>query len=163
MIEFSGEISRKAKQYITNELRKLAPIIVFFGMWWLVAMAIWLGYETNRWNDVYVGIAFIVVLYIVLTVGIIFIHNTKHNEGTYPILVRIEGEEIFTQSQKDEFYWFRRIDGVKKVIDTGEFYYLKFHFPFNRYCLCQKDLITQGTIEEFEEIFADRIVRKPLK
>ncbi len=36
-----------------------------------------------------------------------------------------------------------------------------FYLPnFNRRFICQKDLITEGTIEEFEEIFKDKIVRK---
>ena len=27
-------------------------------------------------------------------------------------------------------------------------------------CICQKDLIIEGTIEEFEKLFEDKIVRK---
>ena len=29
--------------------------------------------------------------------------------------------------------------------------------------MCQKDLIVEGTIEEFEELFADKLVRKTPK
>ena len=56
------------------------------------------------------------------------------------------------------------MDEVKRVEDYGDFYRIIFYFPHcDRFCICQKDLITQGTIEEFEEMFAGYIVKKQLK
>ena len=55
----------------------------------------------------------------------------------------------------------RTFDDVKQIIDYGEFYDIIFYFP-NKVlnCICQKDLIQEGTIEDFEELFKDYIVRK---
>ena len=45
--------------------------------------------------------------------------------------------------------------------DYGECYYFKFNFgERDRFFVCQKSLLTEGTIEEFEELFEDVIVRK---
>lgn len=50
---------------------------------------------------------------------------------------------------------------VKEVEDLGDSYRILFDFPgCSPMFLCQKDLITEGTIEDFEELFADKIVRK---
>lgn len=55
---------------------------------------------------------------------------------------------------------FRMIDDIVQVNDHGEFYTFKFNSRRNHYnFIVQKDLITQGTIEEFEEIFEEVLVR----
>lgn len=46
----------------------------------------------------------------------------------------------------------RRINDVKSVIKTDEYYYFKFCFPFDSMYLCQKDLISEGTLEDFERL-----------
>ena len=53
------------------------------------------------------------------------------------------------------------IHQVRKVIDYGDFYSIRInqqfeHGPF----LCQKDLLTKGSIEEFEKTFEGKIIRK---
>ncbi|MDE6201764.1 MAG: hypothetical protein K2M47_07840 [Clostridiales bacterium] len=71
--------------------------------------------------------------------------------------------DIMISSGKD-FEYGRYYDDVKKVIDYGEWYHMVFYFPHKIvYYVCQKDLITEGTIEEFEEYFKDKLVRKKLK
>ena len=50
-----------------------------------------------------------------------------------------------------------------KMVDYGEWYAIKFEsMPFLRYCICQKSLLTQGTLEEFEALFEGKIERKTL-
>ena len=72
----------------------------------------------------------------------------------------IEGKYTPKHSAFDE----RPNDKVKKVLDYGEFYYIMVNrFDFNNGVLCQKNLITEGTIEEFETIFKDKLVRKNIK
>ena len=55
----------------------------------------------------------------------------------------------------------RSVEDIKKVVDHGEFYEIIFYWA-NRLgaCVCQKDLIIEGTIEEFEEMFKDKIERR---
>ena len=50
-----------------------------------------------------------------------------------------------------------------EVIDMGAWYKFKYNLTINVFTVCQKDLIVEGTIEEFEELFADKLVRKETK
>lgn len=55
----------------------------------------------------------------------------------------------------------RGVELVKTAYDYGEFYFLS--FPMGKKSgnfVCQKDLLTQGTLEEFEKLFDGKIVRK---
>lgn len=47
------------------------------------------------------------------------------------------------------------------MIDYGEFYYLEIYAKVSAY-VCPKNLLAEGSIEKFEEMFADSLVRKEL-
>lgn len=67
-------------------------------------------------------------------------------------------------SQSNALVEGRTLMDVKEVRDYGDFYYLV--FPFGKYSyrfVCQKNLLTQGTLSDFETLFADRIKRMPQK
>ena len=48
---------------------------------------------------------------------------------------------------------------IKKVLDAGDCYYI-IYADINNCIVCQKNLIKEGTIEEFETLFEGKIVRK---
>ena len=48
---------------------------------------------------------------------------------------------------------------IKKVMDEGDCYYI-IYADINNCIVCQKNLIKEGTIEEFETLFEGKIVRK---
>lgn len=53
------------------------------------------------------------------------------------------------------------IKDVKKVCDYGDYYYIVANFlNHSSIFVCQKDLLTKGTLEEFEMLFGDKIVRR---
>ena len=61
----------------------------------------------------------------------------------------------------DKYVESKLLSDVKQVRDFGAFYDVV--FPFGKYSekfVCQKDLLTIGTIEDFEKLFEGRIVRK---
>ena len=63
-------------------------------------------------------------------------------------------------------YDYKRIDylsDVLEVTDMGTWYKISLNLKYNSFFACQKDLIVEGTIEEFEELFADKLVRKETK
>lgn len=65
------------------------------------------------------------------------------------------------ESEGKEFHCTRTLSQVKKVIDRGDWYHICFYYPYrNPRFICQKDLIKEGTIEEFEAMFADKMKRK---
>lgn len=52
-------------------------------------------------------------------------------------------------------------DEIKEILDLETFYEIKFYgHAGSMFFICQKDLIVEGTIEEFEQLFEDKIVRK---
>jgi len=52
------------------------------------------------------------------------------------------------------------MEGIKGVRDFGEYYVLIFRDSGNfSQIICEKDLLTNGTIEQFEELFDGKIVR----
>lgn len=56
---------------------------------------------------------------------------------------------------------FKMIDDVVSVIDHGEWYSLSFStIPLLQYLNLQKDLLTEGTLEEFEALFEGKIERR---
>ena len=50
------------------------------------------------------------------------------------------------------------LNEVKRVYDYRCWYYLEIDFG-DPYFICQKDLLTEGTLEEFEALFEGKIVR----
>ena len=53
----------------------------------------------------------------------------------------------------------REFSSIKKIIDYGEWYKIAFsHEKQDDSFVMQKNLITHGTIEEFEQLFKDKIV-----
>lgn len=42
----------------------------------------------------------------------------------------------------------------------GDWYVIDFYFPYkNLFFICQKNLLIQGSIDEFERLFEDNIVK----
>lgn len=84
--------------------------------------------------------------------------NGKVFDGELLWHIVIEGDTISAEGvQRSET---RSIGDIKKVVDMGNCYKVYFYFPHkSNIFLCQKDLITQGTIEEFENMFSEAIQR----
>ena len=51
------------------------------------------------------------------------------------------------------------IKKIKKVLDDEDCYYV-IYGDMNNSIVCQKDLLTEGSIEEFEALFQGKIIRK---
>ena len=154
MIEFKGELSKTCKEFVLkNEVRcsRIAltiscfPFIVADIIWWAVS------------GKLYVLIALPALVFPVFLAGI------KPKEKGYGLImtkrVTIEGNDL--ECEGDQFHETKTMDQIKCVIDYGEWYKFEFRLPGNcQRFICQKDLITQGTIEDFEKLFADKIIRR---
>ena len=75
------------------------------------------------------------------------------------VYVDTEEESIVHECEKMER--FHMLYSVERVLDYGEWYYFIFNYA-NRdlYFVCQKSLLTNGTLEEFEELFEGKIERR---
>ena len=75
------------------------------------------------------------------------------------VFVNLEEETIVRQCENGNEA-FHMISTIKSVEDYGEWYYFIFNYADrDPYFICQKSLLSKGTIEKFEELFADKIVK----
>lgn len=154
MIEFKGELSKTCKEFVVkneaNCARRAAtiacvPFAVAEIIWWAVSGKL------------------LVLIALPVLVMAAFLAGIKPNEKGYGLImtkwVTIEGNDL--ECEGDQFHETKTMDQIKCVIDYGEWYKFEFRLPGNcQRFICQKDLITQGTIEDFEKLFADKIIRR---
>jgi len=166
MIEFSGKLLNKCKE----NLKKWDIRVILFSC--LVAVLILciptliVAIVLKTWLIPIAIIIIIVVAGIGLSVSFLF-EIMKVFDSHLPQKVTIEKttvdgktEEIIAITSEKE-YKSRPISTVKKVIDKDEWYHVKFYLGYRSNAfVCQKNLITKGTIEEFEKLFEGKIVRK---
>lgn len=82
----------------------------------------------------------------------------KYNKDLLIKRVYVEGSHIFSVSSNGTHKF--KIKSIKKVTDYGEFYFIGFSkFLAVEDIVCQKNLLKKGTLEEFEALFEDKIVR----
>lgn len=155
LISFKGELSSESKKFVLKKQKKAATIMSIIQGVIFSAIVTLLGI----FLDPVLFFLFAVVACIpFLNVGL-WVYDSKFitqidfdNNIIYP---------SFEQKKDIERPYFVSIDvdAVKKVVDYGDFYHLIVFGKLSAY-ICQKDLITQGTIEDFEKLFEDKIVRK---
>lgn len=164
MIEFSGALSNNSWQYLLKEQYKFSCFAaVFTGgvhiILFLVGAVVW----RRLW-----WMFLLFSLFIILICFLLAFPKTNPQEknliACIPKTISVGDNKLERFGNGKNSYGMRKIEDVKKVIDMGDWYIIDFYFPNkDGYFLCQKDLITQGTIEEFESLFADKIVRKKLR
>ena len=150
MIRFYGEINNESQKFIAKKMLRL-------GLYVMIVLLIVVGFPS-----ILAGVFFDIWFFTIFTgmgmlVSLFLSYYTR--KDYYPNLITIDNNQICAEIGKGMAT--RTFDDVKQIIDYGEFYDIIFYFP-NKVlnCICQKDLIQEGTIEDFEELFKDYIVRK---
>lgn len=161
-IEFNGMITGKAKKfYYRKEALSWVCLIacIWFGGSIIVPIAFSLMF--GRFIDIdllaYL-LCMVICLIIFCTFALLAVFFKKYNLKKISFNCRnlyiFKGKRKFTVP----------ISGIKQIEDYGEFYRIKLYVvsyvgsDFNIF-ICQKDLLTKGTLEEFEKMFDNKIVR----
>ena len=155
MIEFKGEINGASKKFLIKYLtlaQFLCSLIVSVLAFILIAVFA-LTVSSLAW------VCLIPVS--VLLVGSL-IPPTKNAQKLFvPKCVFIDLTEGSVVQVCEKTERFHMLENVKCIIDYGEWYYFKFCYSDrDPYFVCQKNLLSQGTLEEFEILFQDKIIRK---
>lgn len=152
MIVFRGELSEENKKRLNRGMRTV-NIITAAILSAILAVFITLAvvYDDTVWAIAYA------IIPVMLLASALPVPSKKQN------LVCPE-EIIFDDTTVsitgDVFGQKREISQIKKIVDLGTCYKIVFYFPNNSFhCLCQKDLIVEGTIEQFEQRFSGLITR----
>lgn len=153
MLEFKGEISGSAKTFFVEKLIK--KIQCFFTMFACLCMAPFFLLFAYRVGTIWV----MFTIYPLLIFGFCFFTKfffKKHNKNNLIQKVYIDGGYITSISVDEKFKF--KLSSVKKVVDYGEFYFVVFtKFSPIPDIVCQKSLLSIGTLEEFNELFKEKL------
>ena len=148
MIEFNGQLTGKSKQFVINNMRRgllvLSTVVFLF-----------LGIPITVFAMAYNYMLF----FLLIPVGIIFLNpfcQSDNMKNPFVAKITIEDERVIYEH--GNVYNSYDISEVIEVIEYQEYYHILFN-NFNKNYVCQKDLLTQGTIEEFEALFEGKITR----
>ncbi len=84
--------------------------------------------------------------------------SSKKYDSIFPNEIVIE--EDCLESKGKKFDIIESLENVKVVVDYGDWYDIVFCFPHkNHRFVCEKGLLKQGSFSEFENLFADKIIR----
>lgn len=162
MIEFQGSISEKNQLDRMKKLDKKVTQVSILGLIfiWLVVIAI--GLPLRILQDLWGELIFCSL--IMLTVPILSAYTPKKVILRFRIsphiIITEKDLSLESRSNGKEVWRIRKISKVKKVLDCGEVYYIIFKFgDITNSWICQKNNIINGTIEEFELLFKDKLVK----
>ncbi len=155
MIEFRGELSHNSKMHLIRlEKRTLllsALIVDLIASIPIICLTIYF--------DWIFALAFFPLL-ILMLISIIPL-NEKRCNLIFPTTIFIKDDIIICIGK--EFKVSNQVDSVKKIIDYGDWYHIIFKFPHKSLrFLCQKDLLVEGSLANFEALFENKIVRVKL-
>lgn len=153
MIEFKGELTGKSKKFIILKQIKMQTILSLFMTIVFLIPIIFIPALKE--------IKELIFAYIIIFDVFMLLPPSKNARKNFmPLRIYIDLEEEFIIHECPELERSHSIKSVKKIIDYGEWYYLIFYYSDrDMYFVCQKDLLTQGSIEDFEGLFRDRIVK----
>ena len=92
------------------------------------------------------------------------IYQYYYDRIGYPVSISVSEDYIKAVGSTKKQECCTSIERIVQVVDMGSWYRLIFDFKINNLFICQKDLLVEGTLEEFEEIFKDKLaVYEPKK
>lgn len=153
MIEFRGTLSGSAEKRFLQKARNLElnfflvittlcfPVVAYIGMITEVRiiLLVWCS------------------LYVVLPLLARVPKSKKERLAMMPQKICVEGSRLVCITGRATER--RSVSDVKKIVDHGDFYEICFRFGrVSNNFICQKSLLTQGSLEAFEELFGEKIL-----
>ena len=154
MIEFNGYITGDAEKRFVKKSCAFGRniLIVSMSMFWPAIIFFTITMQSWFWSAGY-GLLFLIVCFTASSPLV-----TKNVLQCKPKRIHTEDEYIISITDKDTNY--RLISDVKQVLVYDDFYELV--FPFGKISdsyICQKSLLTKGTLDEFEALFENKLVK----
>lgn len=151
MIEFKGAVSSKGRQII-RWIEYRMDMIYLLLAYLLVGGGLSLAFAREYPFEA-------LVAWIGALILMIIFYFCCSISDAVPVMIEIaDGKTITSETKKTSVTY--EIEEVRLVKDLGAFYVIYVHGVLkNGRFLCQKNLLTQGSLEEFEQVFADKLVR----
>ena len=154
MVEFTGYLTGKAEKHFARKGSSFARNIFLVGAGLLAPVIISFIIYTK--STLLLGVYFAAIVSIV--VFSLIPKSKKELKSITPKRIYTDGESITCVA--DKYVETRFIHDVKEVHDCGEYYDLIFPFgKISEKFICQKSLLTNGSLKEFENLFENRIKR----
>ena len=155
MIEFRGEISGECRRFLLRRTAKsgflvsLLTVTIFFIPTIIAAI---------YWNPV---ILLFSVVYLLALIFPLIPMSKKDQKKFIPTKIIIDADDECVVLQGENFERFHMFSSIKTVKDYGAFYDFEFYYgDKDMFAICQKSLLSSGTLEEFEALFEGKIERK---
>ena len=159
MIEFNGRLSEKCIKKTSKRQNLKIGLMFLIPTTFVTVFTIICG--IFQIQGFYLFLVW-TILFVILNIAFFFL-PPKSVFFRFPRKIIINNETIKTELDAMNGEWkpkVKQISKVKKVIDYGECYEIVFGLDTSWWWVCQKDLITKGSIEEFEKLFEGKIICK---
>ena len=155
MIEFTGYITGKAEKRFVQKSRRIGLIFSSFAILFALPIAFLIGKFVLH-DDAFIYAMLAGLSCIPL---ICFIPKGK-KEHLSMLPKRIYTRDNHIVCVADKYTDSKLISDVTKVLDHGEFYELCFPFgKISEKFICQKSLLSKGSLDAFERLFKGKIVK----
>lgn len=164
MIEFKGNVSKRCQKYISDlegkmGLRGSSIAVLLIMIPATVLAAVYM--PTIRFLVIIAGILFSVFF-------LFMVYYSPFMKSTFPMILPtrvVISDDGYITSYGENFELANSVADATIVVDYGEWYHISFTRNTkiglgNGRFVCQKDLLTQGSIDQFEKLFEGKIVRK---
>lgn len=159
MIEFYGEYYEDSKRFMLKKHAVLGLYVALVTSILCSVVILIIAAVLKLWIITWFMI--VLALLIILAIFAPYIQKARTLHMIVPRKINI-ADDGYMYVQLSSNTISRSLSKVKKVIDMGKSYYVTFYFKIDGF-LCQKNLLKQGTIEDFENLFEGKIVRKVLR
>lgn len=156
MIEFSGEISNVIRKKVLKKRDRQLGFIFLGATLITIAVAVILALSRDTQ---YAEFSICAVILSLITIYFLIAPTPKQvYRFRWDYKIQINSEEIIVTNSQFNQENIKSISKIKKVIDDRDCYYLIYADISNAF-ICEKNLLRQGTLEEFEKLFEGKIIR----
>lgn len=163
MIEFYGTISNDNK---AKAVKKTQMFFSLFACSFLVplfiACSIFFLLNNKDKQFFYLCIGFAGIIVVLALLSIIPLSQQRIKQVNLPQRIILKKEDDIAYQFVGSTERARKLSKVRKINDYGDCYFLIFDrlWDSSNVWVCQKDLLMQGSLEEFEAMFEGKIIRK---
>ncbi len=147
MVRFEGQLNEECKKFLKRQKFFAAVVSIAFSFTTTAPIIIVFALAVTKW----------IFLCLILLLAF-FIYQYYYDRMGYPISIIVDQDYVKGIGEKQYQEYSTSIEKVVEVIDMGSWFRIKLDFKINMFLICQKDLLVEGTLEEFEEIFKDKLV-----
>lgn len=156
MIKFSGRIDRQIKTKILKQRdRQLGWLMLGAAIIGVIGTTIFSIIEKELNYELLISTIIITIMAVISLIAPQF-NCFFRIDWNYTVSIE-NGEIRKVQFQQTDVV--KEVKKIKKVIDEGK-WYIVIYSGLSNAIICQKDLLVEGTLEEFETIFAGKIKRR---